>query len=95
MMVVIQINGGNACILIHGGDAVNNGADAFNDGGVADNVNVNEMHVENEVMEGPIRTLLNKLRRKKSERIIKLKLAKRVGDEDSPGNSKSKSLAID
>ncbi|CAI9259570.1 unnamed protein product [Lactuca saligna] len=66
-------------------DAVS-GVDAYN-------VNVNK--VKNEVMEGEIRPLLNKIRKKKSERIIKLKMAKRVGDEDAPGNSKSKALAID
>ncbi|CAI9289621.1 unnamed protein product [Lactuca saligna] len=81
--VFIVNDGGDASILINGGDVVNNGGDVFNDDGIADNVNVNEVHVQNEVMEGPIRTLLNKLRRKISETIIKLKLAKRVGDEDA------------
>ncbi|CAH1427135.1 unnamed protein product [Lactuca virosa] len=55
-----------------------------------------EVHVQQqEAVERPIATLLKKIRRKKSERIIKLKLGKRVGDEDAPRNSISKALSLD
>ncbi|CAH1447858.1 unnamed protein product [Lactuca virosa] len=81
-------------------DASGNGEPSQQGGGemvvqLNDNVNVGEVHVQQEVMERPIAALLKKIRRKKSERILKLKLAKRVGDEDAPENSKDKALALD
>ncbi|CAI9268482.1 unnamed protein product [Lactuca saligna] len=39
----------------------------------------------------PISEILKIIRRKKSERILKLKLGKRIGSVDDPGNSKGKS----
>ncbi|CAI9285166.1 unnamed protein product [Lactuca saligna] len=54
-----------------------------------------EVHVQQqEAVERPISTLLKKIKRNKSERIIKLKLGKIFGDEDAPGNSIYKALSI-
>nr|KAJ0208902.1 hypothetical protein LSAT_V11C400164680 [Lactuca sativa] len=39
--------------------------------------------------------LLKRIRRRKSERILKLKLGKTIGGVNDPGNSKGKSLVID
>nr|KAJ0200676.1 hypothetical protein LSAT_V11C600320910 [Lactuca sativa] len=51
------------------------------------------VHVqEQEARETPVATLLKIIKRKKSERIIKLKLGKKVGGADAPGNSEAKHL---
>nr|KAJ0188754.1 hypothetical protein LSAT_V11C900483400 [Lactuca sativa] len=39
--------------------------------------------------------ILKRIRRRKSERILKIKLGKTVGGVDDPGNSKGKALIID
>ncbi|CAH1432561.1 unnamed protein product [Lactuca virosa] len=43
----------------------------------------------------PISEILKRIRRRKSERILKLKLGKRIGGVDDPENSKGKALLID
>ncbi|CAI9263319.1 unnamed protein product [Lactuca saligna] len=43
----------------------------------------------------PISDILKRIRRRKSERILKLKLGKTIGGVDDPGNSKGKALVID
>ncbi|CAH1429631.1 unnamed protein product [Lactuca virosa] len=43
----------------------------------------------------PISDILKRIRRRKSERILKIKLRKTVGGVDDPGNSKGKALIID
>nr|KAJ0203433.1 hypothetical protein LSAT_V11C500243380 [Lactuca sativa] len=54
------------------------------------------VHVqEQEARETPLATLLKKIRRKKSERIIKLKLGKKVGGNDAPGNSEAKHVTLE
>ncbi|CAH1428799.1 unnamed protein product [Lactuca virosa] len=55
-----------------------------------------QVHVQQqEAIETPIATLLKKIKRKKSERIIKLKLGKIVGDVDAPGNLEAKPLTLE
>nr|KAJ0204081.1 hypothetical protein LSAT_V11C500274030 [Lactuca sativa] len=55
-----------------------------------------QVHVqEQETRETPIATFLKKIRRKKSERIIKLKLGKKVGGADAPGNSEAKPVTLE
>nr|KAJ0209854.1 hypothetical protein LSAT_V11C400203830 [Lactuca sativa] len=55
-----------------------------------------QVHVqEQEAGETPLATLLKKIRRKKSERIIKLKLGKKVGGADAPGNSEAKPVTLE
>ncbi|CAH1450165.1 unnamed protein product [Lactuca virosa] len=55
-----------------------------------------QVHVqEQEARETPLATLLKKIRRKKSERIIKLKLGKKVGGADAPGNSEAKPVTLE
>ncbi|CAH1412312.1 unnamed protein product [Lactuca virosa] len=55
-----------------------------------------QVHVqEHEARETPVATLLKKIRRKKSERIIKLKLGKKVGGADAPGNSEAKPVTLE
>ncbi|CAH1443259.1 unnamed protein product [Lactuca virosa] len=55
-----------------------------------------QVHVqEQEARETPVETLLKKIRRKKSERIIKLKLGKKVGGADAPGNSEAKPVTLE
>ncbi|CAI9293702.1 unnamed protein product [Lactuca saligna] len=55
-----------------------------------------QVHVqEQEARETPLATLLKKIRRKKSERIIKLKLGKKVGGADAPGNSEAKPITLE
>ncbi|CAI9279345.1 unnamed protein product [Lactuca saligna] len=43
----------------------------------------------------PISDILKRIRRRKSERILKLKLGKTIGGVNDPGNSKGKDLVID
>ncbi|CAH1436383.1 unnamed protein product [Lactuca virosa] len=43
----------------------------------------------------PILEILKRIRRRKSKRILKLKLGKTIGGVDDPGNSKGKALLID
>ncbi|CAH1440973.1 unnamed protein product [Lactuca virosa] len=43
----------------------------------------------------PISYILKRIRRRKSERILKIKLGKTVSGVDDPGNSKGKALIID
>ncbi|CAI9288882.1 unnamed protein product [Lactuca saligna] len=50
---------------------------------------------EQEARETPLATLLKKTRRKKSERIINLKLGKKVGGADAPGNSEAKPVTLE
>lgn len=55
-----------------------------------------QVHVqEQEARETPLATLLKKIRRKKSERIIKLKLGKKVGGADAPVNSEAKHVTLE
>ncbi|CAI9282033.1 unnamed protein product [Lactuca saligna] len=74
-----EVNQANA---MNEGDEVNEGDQATNDDGGAINNGgeaANEVHVqEQEARETPLLTPLKKIRRKKSERIIKLKLGKKV-----------------
>nr|KAJ0221433.1 hypothetical protein LSAT_V11C200071940 [Lactuca sativa] len=65
---------------------------------VVDNVKTHEVVLIVQVQQGrvrPISKILNGIRRRKSERILKLKLGKRIGGVDDPGNSKGKALLID
>ncbi|CAI9261405.1 unnamed protein product [Lactuca saligna] len=43
----------------------------------------------------PISEILKRIRKRKSEKILKLKLGKTIGGVDDPGNSKGKALVID
>ncbi|CAH1451778.1 unnamed protein product [Lactuca virosa] len=55
-----------------------------------------QVHVQQqEARETPITALLKKIRRKKYERIIKLKLGKIGGDADAPKNSEAKPLTLE
>ncbi|CAH1426605.1 unnamed protein product [Lactuca virosa] len=63
------------------------------------NVQVEEVNVVNiQVQEVPqvphISELLRRIKRRKYERIVKLKLGKRVGDKHAPRNSSEKALLI-
>ncbi|CAI9267999.1 unnamed protein product [Lactuca saligna] len=63
-----------------------------------DNGNVQEVAPVNQVQQvcvRPISDILKRIRRRKSERILKLKLGKTIGGVDDPGNSKGKALVID
>ncbi|CAI9298295.1 unnamed protein product [Lactuca saligna] len=79
---------GNQANAMNEGDEVNEGDQAANDdGGEVNDANGEpiQVHVqEQEAIETPLATLLKKFRRKKSERIIKLKLGKKVGGVDAP-----------
>ena len=61
-----------------------------------DEVQVQEARDEVQVPEVPIvphiLDLLKRMRKRKSERILKLNLGKRVGNDGDPGNSKEKAL---
>ncbi|CAI9283117.1 unnamed protein product [Lactuca saligna] len=55
-----------------------------------------QVHVQQqEAKETSTVSFLKKIRRKKSERIIKLKLGKIVGDADALGNSKARPLTLE
>ncbi|CAI9281228.1 unnamed protein product [Lactuca saligna] len=55
-----------------------------------------QVHVqEQEARETPLATLLKKIRRKKSERIINLKLGKKVGGANALGNSEAKPVTLE
>ncbi|CAI9275651.1 unnamed protein product [Lactuca saligna] len=55
-----------------------------------------QVHVqEHEARETPGATLFKKIKRKRSERIIKLKLGKKVGGADAPGNSEAKHVTLE
>ncbi|CAI9265825.1 unnamed protein product [Lactuca saligna] len=55
-----------------------------------------QVHVqEQEARETPLATQLKKIMRKKAERIIKLKLGKKVGGNDAPGNSEAKHVTLE
>ncbi|CAI9271755.1 unnamed protein product [Lactuca saligna] len=65
---------------------------------VDDNVQIKEVILIVQVQQGrvrPISEILNRIRRRKSERILKLKLGKRIDGVDDPGNSKGKTLLTD
>nr|KAJ0202210.1 hypothetical protein LSAT_V11C600299900 [Lactuca sativa] len=92
-----QANATNEGEEVHEGDqAVNDDRGAVNDSGEAVNEQMpngepSQVHVqEQEARETPVATLLKKIRRNKFERIIKLKLGKKVGGADAPGNSEAK-----
>ncbi|CAH1413834.1 unnamed protein product [Lactuca virosa] len=96
------INEGNQGNAMNEGDEVNEDDQAINDDGGAVNDGgeaVNEVHVQQhydkEARETPIATLLKKIRRKKSEMIIKLKLGKKVGGVDAPRNSEAKPVTLE
>ena len=72
--------------------------DEVNPNAQVDNGNVQEVAPVNEVQQvcvRPISDILKRIRRRKSERILKLKLGKTIGGVDDPGNSKGKALVID
>ncbi|CAI9295759.1 unnamed protein product [Lactuca saligna] len=55
-----------------------------------------QVHVqEQEARETPLATFLKKIKRKKSERIIKLKLGKKVGGNDALGNLEAKLVTLE
>ncbi|CAH1425790.1 unnamed protein product [Lactuca virosa] len=93
------MNEGNQGNAMNEGDKVNEGDQAVNDDGGAVNDGgeaVNEVNVQQqEARETPITARLKKIRKKKSERIVKLKLGKIVGDADAPGNSEAKPLTLE
>ncbi|CAI9273112.1 unnamed protein product [Lactuca saligna] len=72
--------------------------DEFNPNAQVDNFNVQEVALVIQVQQvsvRPISEILKRIRRRKSERILKLKLGKTIGGVDDPGNSKGKTLVID
>lgn len=72
--------------------------DEVNPNAQVDNGNVQEVAPVNQVQQvcvRPISDILKRIRRRKSERILKLKLGKTIGGVDDPGNSKGKALVID
>ncbi|CAI9271150.1 unnamed protein product [Lactuca saligna] len=72
--------------------------DEVNPNAQGDNVNVQEVAPIIQVQQvrvRPISEILKRIRRRKSERILKLKLGKTIGGVDDPGNSKGKALVID
>ncbi|CAI9270069.1 unnamed protein product [Lactuca saligna] len=72
--------------------------DEVNTNAQVDNGNVQEVAPVNQVQHvcvRPISDILKRIRRRKSERILKLKLGKTIGGVDDPGNSKGKALVID
>ncbi|CAI9296450.1 unnamed protein product [Lactuca saligna] len=72
--------------------------DEVNHNAQVDNGNVQEVAPVNQVQQvyvRPISDILKRIRRRKSERILKLKLGKTIGGVDDPGNSKGKALVID
>ncbi|XP_052625661.1 uncharacterized protein LOC128132761 [Lactuca sativa] len=72
--------------------------DEVNHNAQVDNGNVQEVAPVNQVQQvcvRPISDILKRIRRRKSERILKLKLGKTIGGVDDPRNSKGKALVID
>ncbi|CAI9268545.1 unnamed protein product [Lactuca saligna] len=72
--------------------------DEVNPNAQVDNGNVQEVAPVNQVQHvcvRPISDILKRIRRRKSERILKLKLGKTIGGVDDLGNSKGKALVID
>ncbi|KAL7608103.1 hypothetical protein Lser_V15G11245 [Lactuca serriola] len=72
--------------------------DEVNHNAQVDNGNVQEVAPVNQVQQvcvRPISDILKRIRRRNSERILKLKLGKTIGGVDDPGNSKGKALVID
>ncbi|CAI9266445.1 unnamed protein product [Lactuca saligna] len=72
--------------------------DEVNHNAQVDNGNVQEVSPVNQVQQvcvRPISDILKRIRRRKLERILKLKLGKTIGGVDDPGNSKGKALLID
>nr|KAJ0197285.1 hypothetical protein LSAT_V11C700374720 [Lactuca sativa] len=72
--------------------------DEVNPNAQVDNGNVQEVAPVNQVQQvcvRPISDILKRIRRRKSERILKLKLGKTIGGVDDLGNSKGKALVID
>ncbi|CAI9276058.1 unnamed protein product [Lactuca saligna] len=72
--------------------------DEVNPNTQVDNGNVQEVAHVNQVQQvcvRPISDILKRIRRRKSERILKLKLGKTIGGVDDLGNSKGKALVID
>nr|KAJ0193917.1 hypothetical protein LSAT_V11C800435760 [Lactuca sativa] len=67
--------------------------DEVNPNAQVDNGNVQEFAPVNQVQQANFR-YLKRIRRRKSERILKLKLGKTIGGVDDPGNSKGKALVI-
>lgn len=57
--------------------------------------NVANIHVIKVPVVPHISSLLKRMRKRKSKRILKLKLGKRVGGDNDPRNSKKKILNID
>ncbi|CAI9268328.1 unnamed protein product [Lactuca saligna] len=72
--------------------------DEVNPNTQVDNGNLQEVSPVNQVQQvcvKPVSDILKRIRRRKSERILKLKLGKTIGGVDDPGNSKGKALVID
>ncbi|CAI9297407.1 unnamed protein product [Lactuca saligna] len=72
--------------------------DEVNPNAQVDNVNVQEVAPIIQVQQvrvRPISEILVRIRRRKSERILKLKLGKTIGGVDDPRNLKGKALVID
>nr|KAJ0214871.1 hypothetical protein LSAT_V11C300132940 [Lactuca sativa] len=72
--------------------------DEVNPNAQVDNVNVQEVAPVIQVQQVSVRPfleILKRIRRRKSKRILKLKLGKTIGDVDDPGNSMGKALVID
>ncbi|CAI9299761.1 unnamed protein product [Lactuca saligna] len=72
--------------------------DEVNPNAQVDNGNVQEVSPVSQVQQvsvRPISEILKRIRRRKLERILKLKLGKTIGGVDDLGNSKGKALVID
>ncbi|CAH1433691.1 unnamed protein product [Lactuca virosa] len=72
--------------------------DEVNPNAQVDNVQIQEVVPVIQVQQvrvRPISDILKRIRRRKSERILKLKLGKTIGGVDDPRNSKGKALVID
>ncbi|CAH1420372.1 unnamed protein product [Lactuca virosa] len=72
--------------------------DEVNPNAQVDNVQIQEVVPVIQVQQvrvRPISDILKRIRRRNSERILKLKLGKTIGGVDDPGNSKGKALVID
>nr|KAJ0213175.1 hypothetical protein LSAT_V11C400215600 [Lactuca sativa] len=99
-----EVNEGDQVVNDDGG-AVNDSGEAVNEVHVeltplefdaSGNGEPSQVHVkEQETRETPITTLLKKTRRKKSKRIIKLKLGKKVGGVDAHRNSEAKPVTLE
>nr|KAJ0199717.1 hypothetical protein LSAT_V11C600327710 [Lactuca sativa] len=76
------------------GDGGVMGEEVEEGGNVQDDEVIPNVQVVDNVRVRPISKILNRIRRRKSKRIFKLKLGKKVGGVDDPGNSKGKALLI-